>query len=86
MLKDWAVRGKAQGLLPMLQSLNKAMGTIEEANVRVLPPPPIQGVGFAAGFTMQVELQDCSYDFAKLRAWSTPPSPTPTRNRASSWR
>jgi hydrophobic/amphiphilic exporter-1 (mainly G- bacteria), HAE1 family len=65
-LKDWDVRGKAQSLLPMLSSLNAAMSGIEEATVRVLPPPPIQGIGFAAGFTMQVELQDNSLDFTKL--------------------
>ena len=65
-LKDWGARGKALGLLPMLTGLNRALSTIEEANVRVLPPPPIQGIGFAAGFTMQVELQDNSLDFAKL--------------------
>jgi hydrophobic/amphiphilic exporter-1 (mainly G- bacteria), HAE1 family len=65
-LKDWAVRGKKEGLLPMLNNLNKAMHGIERAIVRVLPPPPIQGIGFAAGFTMQIEMRDNSYDFAKL--------------------
>ena len=65
-LKDWAVRGKKEGLLPMLNNLNKAMSGIEEAIVRVLPPPPIQGIGFAAGFTMQIEMRDNSYDFNKL--------------------
>jgi HAE1 family hydrophobic/amphiphilic exporter-1 len=65
-LKDWGVRGKAQSLLPMLNSLNAALSGIEEATVRVLPPPPIQGIGFAAGFTMQIEMRDNSFDFAKL--------------------
>jgi HAE1 family hydrophobic/amphiphilic exporter-1 len=65
-LKDWAVRGKKEGLLPMIESLNKAMGEVEEAKVRVLPPPPIQGIGFSAGFTMQVNLQDGSNDYVKL--------------------
>jgi HAE1 family hydrophobic/amphiphilic exporter-1 len=65
-LKDWGVRGKALGLLPMLTGLNKDMSAIETASVRVLPPPPIQGIGFAAGFTFQVEMQDNSLDFAKL--------------------
>ncbi len=65
-LKDWSVRGKKEGLLPMLTNLNKAMSGIEAAVVRVLPPPPIQGIGFAAGFTMQVEMRDNSYDFVKL--------------------
>jgi HAE1 family hydrophobic/amphiphilic exporter-1 len=65
-LKDWAVRGKEQSLVPMLTSLTMAMAPIEEAQVRVLPPPPIQGIGFAAGFTMQILMQDNSLDFAKL--------------------
>ncbi len=65
-LKDWSVRGKALGLRHMLTSLNEAMGEVEEAQVRVLPPPPIQGVGFAAGFTMQINLQDGSSDYSKL--------------------
>jgi hydrophobic/amphiphilic exporter-1 (mainly G- bacteria), HAE1 family len=66
-LKDWSVRGKKQSLLPMLENLNSALGTIEQAKVRVLPPPPIQGVGFAAGFTMQVDLKDASTDYVKLQ-------------------
>jgi HAE1 family hydrophobic/amphiphilic exporter-1 len=65
-LKDWGVRGKEQSLLPILASLNNAVAGIEEATVRVLPPPPIQGIGFAAGFTFQVLLSDNSMDFAKL--------------------
>ena len=66
MLKDWAERGRALGLRQMLTSLNGAMSTVEEAEVRVLPPPPIQGVGFAAGFTMQINLEDGSSDYSKL--------------------
>jgi HAE1 family hydrophobic/amphiphilic exporter-1 len=31
-------------------------------------PPPIQGIGNASGFTMQVELRDGSFDYAKLQA------------------
>ncbi len=65
-LKDWGVRGRALGLRNMLTSLNAAMQTVEEAQVRVLPPPPIQGVGFAAGFTMQINLEDGSSDYTKL--------------------
>ena len=34
----------------------------------MLPPPPIQGVGNAAGVTMQVELRDGSFDLGKLQA------------------
>ena len=34
----------------------------------MLPPPPIQGIGNAGGFTMQIELRDGSFDFAKLQS------------------
>jgi HAE1 family hydrophobic/amphiphilic exporter-1 len=34
----------------------------------VVPPPPIQGIGNAAGATMQIELRDSSFDLAKLQA------------------
>jgi hydrophobic/amphiphilic exporter-1 (mainly G- bacteria), HAE1 family len=34
----------------------------------VLPPPPIQGIGNAGGFTMMVQLRDGSFDFTKLQA------------------
>src|SRR5205823_6336752 len=31
-------------------------------------PPPIQGIGNAAGFAMQIELRDGNSDFGKLQA------------------
>ena len=43
----------------------------------LLPPPPIQGIGNAGGFTLQVELRDGSTDFASLST-----SPTPCRQCA----
>ena len=39
-----------------------------DARVLVVPPPPIQGVGNASGVTMQLELRDGSFDFAKLQS------------------
>ena len=57
-------RGPALAVL----GLNSALGAIEEARILVLPPPPIQGIGNAAGFTMQLELRDGSFDLAKLQA------------------
>ena len=66
-LKDWGVRGKKLSLLPMYQSLSRELGAIDEANVRVLPPPPIQGIGNAAGTTAQIELRDSSSDYVKLQ-------------------
>jgi hydrophobic/amphiphilic exporter-1 (mainly G- bacteria), HAE1 family len=66
-LDDWDKRGRAQGLLPLFTALNESLGVIEEARVMVLPPPPIQGVGNAAGATMQVQLRDGTFDLAKLQ-------------------
>jgi HAE1 family hydrophobic/amphiphilic exporter-1 len=37
----------------------------------VVPPPPIQGVGNAAGATLQIELRDSSFDLAKLQNMSS---------------
>jgi len=70
-LKDWSERGKDQSLLPLYLGLNKSLGEIEEAKILVIPPPPIQGVGNAAGVTMQLELRDGSFDLAKLQSMVT---------------
>ena len=67
-LKDWSERRKGEDLLSLFKSLNASLGAIEEANILVMPPPPIQGVGNDAGFTMQIELRDGSFDMAKLQS------------------
>ncbi|QAU45388.1 efflux RND transporter permease subunit [Bradyrhizobium guangzhouense] len=67
-LKDWSARGKGEDLRSLVYGLNDRVATIMEARTLVLPPPPIQGIGNAAGFSMQVELRDGNSDFAKLQA------------------
>src|ERR1700738_2936922 len=67
-LKDWSERGKGEDLMSLFNNLNAALGAIPEADILVVPPPPIQGVGNDAGFTMQVELRDGSFDMAKLQS------------------
>jgi HAE1 family hydrophobic/amphiphilic exporter-1 len=67
-LKDWSVRGGGEDLRSLVVGLNQKLGEIPEARIIVLPPPPIQGIGSAAGFAMQVELRDGNSDFAKLQA------------------
>ncbi len=67
-LKPWSARGRGEDLRSLYLELNSALGAIEEARTFVLPPPPIQGVGNAAGVTMQLELRDSSSDLAKLQA------------------
>jgi HAE1 family hydrophobic/amphiphilic exporter-1 len=62
-LKDWSVR---DSLATVFARLTPALNVVD-ARVAVLPPPPIQGIGNAGGFTLQVELRDGSTDFAKLQ-------------------
>ena len=67
-LKDWDSRGKGEDLRSLVIGLNDRLSAIAEARVLVLPAPPIQGIGNAAGFVMQVELRDGNNDFVKLQA------------------
>jgi HAE1 family hydrophobic/amphiphilic exporter-1 len=63
-LKDWSKREDLRTVFPRI---SQALGAVD-ARVTVLPPPPIQGIGNAGGFTMQVELRDGSSDFEKLQS------------------
>lgn len=67
-LKDWSVRGKAKGqdLRSIVQSIQHQLDTLPDALGFVLVPPPIQGIGNASGFTMQIEQRDGNFDFTKL--------------------
>src|ERR1700753_621693 len=67
-LKDWDARGPGEDLRSLVYGLNDKVATILEARTLVLPPPPIQGIGNAAGFAMQVELRDRNSDYGKLQA------------------
>jgi HAE1 family hydrophobic/amphiphilic exporter-1 len=67
-LKPWSARGVGGDLLGVYNTLNDRLSAVRNGLVTVLPPPPIQGIGNAAGFTMQVELKDGSFDLARLQA------------------
>jgi HAE1 family hydrophobic/amphiphilic exporter-1 len=71
-LKDWSQRGKGTGadLLSLYLRLSAALDKLPDAIGLVIVPPPIQGIGNASGFTMQVELRDGSFDYAKLQTLS----------------
>ncbi len=58
MLKPWNERKDDNEKLPGIINVMKrrvAEAGIKNANVVVIPPPPIQGIGQAAGFSMQIE-------------------------------
>ena len=67
-LKDWSSRGPGEDLRSLFVGLNERLSGILEARILVIPPPPIQGIGNAAGFAMQVQLRDGNLDFGKLQA------------------
>jgi len=67
-LKEWSARGPGEDLRSLFVGLNEKLSVIEEARILVVPPPPIQGIGNAAGFAMQVQLRDGNSDFSKLQA------------------
>ncbi|HVY75542.1 MAG TPA: efflux RND transporter permease subunit [Puia sp.] len=58
MLKPWDERTTPETKLPGLMDVIKRgalRAGIKNANVVVIPPPPIRGIGIAAGFAMQIE-------------------------------
>ena len=66
-LKDWRERGPGQDLQSLYAKLSHELSELEDGLTFVLVPPPIQGIGNAAGFQMEIELQDNSMDFEKLQ-------------------
>ncbi len=67
-LKDWSERGKDQDLLGTYNNLNAALASVETAQVLVIPPPAIQGIGNSGGFSMMAELRNGSFDYPELQA------------------
>jgi hydrophobic/amphiphilic exporter-1 (mainly G- bacteria), HAE1 family len=68
MLKNWDDRGKGQDLQHIYNNLARQLASMQDARTRLLIPPPIQGLGAANGFQMQVEVNDGSYNFTRLQS------------------
>jgi HAE1 family hydrophobic/amphiphilic exporter-1 len=69
-LKDWGIRDKEKGqdLRSILVHIAQALSNMQDGRAFPLVPPPIQGVGNAGGFQMQIEQRDGSFDLVKLQA------------------
>jgi HAE1 family hydrophobic/amphiphilic exporter-1 len=67
-LKDWSKRGKGEDLRSLFVQFSREFAAINEARIVTFPPQPIQGIGNAGGFAMQIELRDGSFDLAKLQS------------------
>jgi hydrophobic/amphiphilic exporter-1 (mainly G- bacteria), HAE1 family len=68
MLKPFSERLKAkdQDLLSIFRNLQTALASLPDGRPFVLPPPPIQGIGNAGGFQMQLEMLGGNFDYQKL--------------------
>jgi HAE1 family hydrophobic/amphiphilic exporter-1 len=65
MLKPWEERQKPEEQIPGIMNVLRkriAAAGIDNANIVVIPPPPIRGIGQAAGFSMQIEQGSTSDD------------------------
>ena len=65
--KDWSERGRGEDLRSLYTHLSDQLAGLEGATSFVVIPPPIQGIGAASGFQMEVELRDNGFDYAKLQ-------------------
>ncbi len=66
-LTDWSERREGEDLRSLYARLGELTASLPDGEAIVLPPPPIQGIGNAAGFSMQVEARDGSFDYAALQ-------------------
>jgi HAE1 family hydrophobic/amphiphilic exporter-1 len=60
------LKAKDEDLISIYKNMQKAVANLPDGKPIVLPPPPIQGIGNAGGFQMQVELLGGSTDYQKL--------------------
>ncbi len=62
-LKPWDDRkDKSQQLMGIVAELQKRFSVIKEANIVVIPPPPIPGLGNSAGFSFILEQKESNDD------------------------
>jgi HAE1 family hydrophobic/amphiphilic exporter-1 len=63
MLKPWAQRrDKSQQIQAIMAEMRKQFASIREANILVIQPPAIPGLGQTAGFTFELEQRESNDD------------------------
>jgi hydrophobic/amphiphilic exporter-1 (mainly G- bacteria), HAE1 family len=60
------LKAKGQDLRSILESIQGRLDNLPDGRGFVLVPPPIQGIGQAGGFQMEVELLGGSFNYGKL--------------------
>ena len=66
-LKPWGHRGARGSLRDVYEDFFKIVTRETDAKSIVLVPPPIQGLGLAGGFQMQVNLMNGTFDYPLLQ-------------------
>ncbi|MEO9021601.1 MAG: multidrug efflux RND transporter permease subunit [Ginsengibacter sp.] len=67
MLKPWDERkGKDQDEISIIKKIKKETADLKEANVLVIAPPPVPGLGRTAGFTFELEQTTSTDDIQKF--------------------
>ncbi|MFI0348171.1 MAG: efflux RND transporter permease subunit, partial [Chthoniobacterales bacterium] len=66
-LKNWGHRGPRGNLMQIYEDLTGIIQKEPSASSIVLVPPPIQGLGLAGGFQMQVNLVNGTFDYDLLQ-------------------
>jgi len=66
-LKPWSTRtSKAQQIQGIIAEMQKRFASIKEANILVIQPPAIPGLGQTAGFTFELEQQESTDDIKEF--------------------
>ena len=67
-LKPWDQRSKADktDILAIAEALQAKLNSAPDGRLFVLAPPPIQGIGNAGGFQMQIEMLGGNFDYDRL--------------------
>ena len=68
MFEDWDKREKEKGqdIISLVLGLQKKVEALSDGQAFMLAPPPIQGIGNAGGFQMQLELLGGSFSYPRL--------------------
>jgi HAE1 family hydrophobic/amphiphilic exporter-1 len=67
MLKPWSERqGEGQDALSILSKIKQKTADLKEANVLVVAPPPVPGLGRSAGFTFELQQTTSNDDINKF--------------------
>ncbi|MCE5346203.1 MAG: multidrug efflux RND transporter permease subunit [Bacteroidales bacterium] len=63
MLKPWDERkNKSEQIFALIAQMQEKFATIKDANIIVIPPPAIQGLGATGGFTFELQQRESNDD------------------------